>query len=189
MQREYHEVDDPDGMPVPDDKLLKAFSYGKQLVPIPKDKEELIKLEETERHFTFLGFAPKDSIPRSHFMGGVDVVLPVKSEQNQRAFTAIVLAMLESDMVLMARFVSRKNADPKLVALFPHISNKKGILYMVELPTSEDVRDYSFPPLVQATNQQRKAAGEFIDALDLTKKDTEERLKPQMTYNPALQYF
>ena len=56
---------------------------------------------------------------------------------------------------------------------------------MVQLPTSEDIRDYAFPSLVASTNNQRKAASEFIDALDLTKED-EEKIDPKMTFNPAL---
>lgn len=58
----------------------------------------------------------------------------------------------------------------------------------MQLPTNEDVRDYQFPSLVASTNAQREAAGDFIDALDLTKNE-EERIDPKLTFNPALQYF
>ena len=102
LDRVYSEVDDPESVPVADENLLKAFSYGKQLVPVAKDHESILKLGEHERQFILLGFADASSIPRANFLGGVDVVVPVKSEQNIRAFTSIVLAMIEKDKVLMA---------------------------------------------------------------------------------------
>jgi hypothetical protein len=56
---------------------------------------------------------------------------------------------------------------------------------MVQLPTSEDLRDYQFPPLVSSTNAQREAASDFIDALDLTEVDPNV-LDPKQTFNPSL---
>ena len=37
-----------------------------------------------------LGFADWSQVPRHHYMAGVDVVLPVKSGKNERAFAALV---------------------------------------------------------------------------------------------------
>jgi len=37
-----------------------------------------------------LGFAKESSVPRHHFVAGVDVILPVKGSKNERAFAAIV---------------------------------------------------------------------------------------------------
>jgi hypothetical protein len=64
-------------------------------------------------------------------MNGVDVVLPVKGAKNERAFAALVYAMIETHRVIIAKIIERKNADPKLVVLYPHISKKKPLLYMV----------------------------------------------------------
>lgn len=75
-------------------------------------------------------------------MNGVDVVLPSRGEANERAFSALVYAMIETHRVLIAKIIERKNADPKLVVLYPHISKRKPLLYMVQLPTAEDIRDY-----------------------------------------------
>lgn len=81
-------------------------------------------------------------MPRHHFVAGVDIILPVRGSKNERAFAALVAAMLESKKVLIAKIIERKNGDPKLVVLYPHISRKKPLLYMVQLPTSEDIRDF-----------------------------------------------
>ena len=121
-------------------------------------------------------------------MAGVDIILPVRGEKNERAFAAMVGAMIEGHKVLIAKIIERKNAEPKLVVLYPHIQRKKPILYMVQLPTSEEIRDYQFPSLIPATEPQKQAARQLIQALDLTNQE-EEELKPELTFNPALQYF
>lgn len=59
---------------------------------------------------------------------------------------------------------------------------------MVQLPTSEEIRDYQFPSLIPASEPQKQAARQLIKALDLTRQE-EEELKPELTFNPALQYF
>jgi ATP-dependent DNA helicase 2 subunit 2 len=82
------------------------------------------------------------------------VVLPSKGAKNERAFAALVFAMIETHRVLIAKIIERKNAEPKLMTLFPHISKKKPLLYMVQMPTSEDIRDYQFPSLVASSEKQ-----------------------------------
>ena len=140
---------------------------------------------QEDRSFKMLGFADQSSIPRHHYMAGVDVVLPVRGSKNERAFAALVSEMIQTKKFMLAKLKANKAAEPKLMNLMPHISKNQPLLYMVQLPTSEDIRDYAFPSLVASTNNQRKAASEFIDALDLTKED-EEKIDPKMTFNPAL---
>ena len=77
-----------------------------------------------------LGFTESHKVPRHHFLAGVDVILPVRGSKNERAFAALVNAMLETQRVLIAKIIERKNGDPKLVVLYPYISKKKPILYM-----------------------------------------------------------
>lgn len=115
-----------------------------------KAKEEMLADEDikmqneqgVERQFKLLGFTDTNNVPRHHFMKGVDVVLPSKGLKNERAFAAMVQAMIDTHKVLLAKIIERKNADPKLVVLYPHISKKQPILYLVQLPTAEDLRDF-----------------------------------------------
>ena len=79
---------------------------------------------DVEKQFKMLGFADQASVPRHHYVAGVDVVLPLKGTKNERAFAALVSQMIETKKCIIARLMERKNADPKLVALFPHISKK-----------------------------------------------------------------
>jgi len=136
-----------------------------------------------------LGFADESAVPRHHFVAGVDVVLPMKGSRNERAFAALVVEMIATKKVLMAKLIERKNTDAKLVGLYPHVAKKQSVLYLVQLPTAEELRDYQFPSLVSSTNAQRSAVSNFIDSLDLCQAEEEERVEPEMTFNPALQYF
>lgn len=81
-------------------------------------------------------------------MAGVDVVLPQKGDANEKAFAATINAMIETNKVMIAKMIERKNSEPKMVVLYPHIEDKQPLPYMVQLPTAEDLRDYQFPPLV-----------------------------------------
>ena len=81
-------------------------------------------------------------MPRHHFVAGVDVVLPTRGAKNERAFAALISQMIETKKCIIARLQERKNGDPKLVSLFPHVNKKQPLLYMVQLPTNEDIRDY-----------------------------------------------
>ena len=110
---------------------------------------------DTERSFKMIGFAKESSVQRHHFVAGVDVILPNKGERNEKAFAALVQEMSTSKRVKIAVIIERKNADPKLVTLYPHINKKQPLLYMVQIPTSEDMREYQFPPLVSSTDTQR----------------------------------
>ena len=77
-----------------------------------------------------LGFTDASKVPRHHFVAGVDVVLPIRGSKNERAFAALVAEMLSSKKVMIGKIIERKNADPKLVGLFPHINKKSPLLYL-----------------------------------------------------------
>jgi len=127
-------------------------------------------------------------------MGGVDVILPVKGSKNERAFAALVDAMITKKKVLIAKYRERMNSDPKLVVLHPYVSKKQPLLYLAQVPTAEDVREFSFPPLVQSTNRQRQAAAKLIDKLNLCVQEEdsdgeqiiEEKTKPEDVFNPTI---
>ena len=43
IDRNAAEVDDPDQKPVDPEKHIKAYNYGKQLVPVPQEQEGILK--------------------------------------------------------------------------------------------------------------------------------------------------
>lgn len=63
----------------------------------------------------------------------------------------MVKSMLDTGKVMIAKIVERANTEPKLVVLYPHLEEKQPLLYLAQLPTAEDLRDYQFPPLVAST--------------------------------------
>ena len=115
---------------------------GKVEKPVTLDEIKLGLNGDVERQFKLLGFADQNMVPRHHFLSGIDVVLPLAGRRNEKAFAALVLEMISTDKILIAKIIERKNADPKLVGLFPHVTKKQSILYLVQLPTSEELRDF-----------------------------------------------
>ena len=45
---------------------------------------------DIEKQFKMLGLADQASVPRHHYVAGVDVVLPLRGNKNERAFAALV---------------------------------------------------------------------------------------------------
>ena len=143
-EKSFTEHDDPDQKLIPFSDHAKAYHYGKQLVPVSEENEHILKLKKpkspfkkeddpddikvkddsVEKQFKLLGFTDQSSVPRHHFMIGVDVILPVKGEKNERAFAAMIDTMIEGKKVVVAKIIERKGSDPKLVVLYPHVSKK-----------------------------------------------------------------
>jgi ATP-dependent DNA helicase 2 subunit 2 len=191
VQREvfYTDADDPDKKELKGEDVIKAYFYGKQLVPIEKINEEVLKFTD-DRCLKMLGFTDGDKVPRHHYMAGCDIVVPVESAKNRKAFSSLILAMIDMDKVMIAKWVSRKNCTPKLVCLYPYHTPKFECLYMNVLPTVEDIRDYQFGSLTVSTDVQQQAMDEFVDALDIDEIEEEEGVQNEINvYNPTLQYF
>ena len=168
---------------------MRSYAYGKQLVPISKMNEDVLKFVE-ERCLKLLGFTDASKVKREYFMSGVDMVLPSDSPANKRAFSSLVHAMLETEKVMLVKWIARKNATPHLAVLTPYVGSSYECMWLNILPTVEEIRDYQFPSMKESTEGQRRAAKAFVSALDLTEaKGEEEKLKPSSTFNPALQYL
>ena len=125
-----------------EDDLEEEKDDGKPKGPVKLEDVTVGVNGDVERCCKMLGFAEQSSVPRHHFVAGVDVVLPTRGAKNERAFAALISQMIETKKCIIARLQERKNGDPKLVSLFPHVNKKQPLLYMVQLPTNEDIRDY-----------------------------------------------
>jgi ATP-dependent DNA helicase 2 subunit 2 len=200
-ERSYHPMDDPD-REVPFEQLSKGYRYGKTLVPF--DRIDLQNLKFTSSAcLQLLGFCSKDSVPRQHFMGPVDAVVPLPADDTaSEAMSALVQALENSNSVAIVRFVKRANGAPQLGVLTPYRNASKGYQYLHfnKLPLHEDLRQYTFASLGenaprkshQPSQPQLDAMEDLINSMDLTVNangDQEEALKPKRTYNPALQHF
>ena len=187
-ERIYYINDDPEKKAVEKELITKAYYYGSSLVPVSATDEVRLKNEEP-KCLKVIGFTDAYRVPRHYFMSGVDIVVPnPTSNEDIKGTLALVTEMLKMNKVIIARYVYRNNSQPKLVVLTPHMSKRGPVFYLNILPTSEEIRDFQFDSLPEASKKQEEFIGCFIDSLDL-EQDGEEEIKPSETYNPMLQYF
>ena len=134
MDRVYCLVDDAEQTPIAVDQKIKGYQYGKQLVfaffcyiiqvPVSSLDEKLLVREE-EKCLKLLGFANRAKIPRHHFMGGVDMLIPTQDKANTTAFSSLIRGMHETDKVMLCRFLPRNNGVPHIAILTPRNDFKR----------------------------------------------------------------
>lgn len=187
--------DDVQMTPVDHQDQIKGYYYGNKIVPIPEEVLDEMKVED-ERCLKLLGFTEAKNVPRHHYMSGVDIIIPSPDDKNILAFNSIVQGMIETGKFGIARHVVRKNSAPKLVVLHPKYSDSKGFcLYLAQLPTAEDIREYNFGSLEKSSDEQQKLIEELILSMDLmnfSKSPNEEpyeAVNPEDIYNPITQYL
>ena len=178
------------------EELIKAFRYGRSLVPFHRIDEEQMAFK-TVKSFQVLGFLSASKIDRESFMSGVyAIVAEPGNAVAQRAISALARALYEKDSVALVRYVRAENNSPKLGILQPRIKTSYESLIFNILPYSEDYRRYqfaSFPEQTEATPEQDEAMREWILGMDLMEaaRDEEgevmEALRPGDTYNVTFQ--
>ena len=101
-------------------------------------------------------------------MGEVEAIVPKKDITHlpgRKLFTALIYAMITQHKYALARYVPRNSktgVTPRLVALVPYRGPLHEALYLIDLPTIEDVRDYPFNPLKPATPPQRELVNQLV---------------------------
>ena len=65
----YTDANDPEKKKTNAEDVIRAYFYGKQLVPIEKINEEVLKFSDS-RCLKMLGFTETDKVPRQHYMSG-----------------------------------------------------------------------------------------------------------------------
>lgn len=131
-------------------------------------------------------------------MGEVELVVPTKGVEHragQKLFTALVYSMLSLEKYAIARYVPRNSkigVIPRLVVLIPFRNSEKEGLYLVDLPTVEDVRTYPYTSLKPSTDEQRLLVKQMISMMSLYQvvdNEGKEMVKTDTTFNPTRQYF
>ncbi len=122
---------------IPKDSLIKAYRYGKSLVPFSKIDEQAIGYK-SEKGLSILGFVPTSSIEREMFMSAVWLVVHDPGNISaQIGLSSFVQACYEKDMAALARYVRAKGNSPRLVALIPQITPDYAGFLMVSLPFAD----------------------------------------------------
>ncbi|TPX69665.1 hypothetical protein SpCBS45565_g02344 [Spizellomyces sp. 'palustris'] len=126
------------------DDLVRAYRYGKSLVPFSSEDEEAMKLR-TSKGMSILGFVKQSEIPRHHLMSNVLAVVPEPGNTRAaQAFYTLIAALDEKQNAALVRYVRVNDANPKLGVLVPA---RKGWGWWAQIPFAEDLRPYSFAPL------------------------------------------
>ncbi len=82
---------------------MKAYKYGKSLIPFPKYDEKLMKYSAT-KCMQLIGFTDNKSVPRHHFMGNVECVCAEPSDPHAAVALSALIHALAGNLV--PRYVS-----------------------------------------------------------------------------------
>lgn len=169
--------------------LIKAYRYGRTLVPFSKIDEAAMGYA-AQKTLSLLGFVSAASIDRAAFLSPAWMVVPEAGNAAARtALAAIVQACFEREAAGLARYVRAANSSPRLVALLPVLEpDAPASFLMVALPFAEDLRRFTFPSLqalpkvLQPTALQLDAMRKWIQAMRLPDENEE-----QLPANPSNQ--
>lgn len=169
-ERVYFKIEGLNLKTVDKPNIQKGYEYGSSIIPIPKELESLLKYQD-DRCLKLLAFVGEEKVPRHIAMTNVDVMMPVLDDLNHlKAFTGMVKNLVQMKKVALARMISRNKTGPKLVALIPReISAKEGkyCMYISQLPTVEDMRQFRFSSLKSSTSVQRNVVRDMISKMQL----------------------
>lgn len=166
----YYETEDPSQVVDPYD-TVKAYAYGSDLVPIPKEIYREIENAGKRAHkeLKLLFFSKANKIRRHYLLGRGEVLVPFDdSVENVKALRAIIMAMIDESSVAICSFAWKNDSKAILYGLFPFQDEDQSfLLYGTALPTSEDVRDFSFARLKQSTEEQQAVLEDFMRVNEL----------------------
>lgn len=175
---------------VSQDELSKGYEYGRTAVHI-SESDRNVTTYQTTPSLDIIGFVDKAQYSRYLEMDRTNLIVPTKGDDKAAmALSSFIHALYELDSYAVARLVAKENKEPRLLILAPYIDADLECLYDTELPFSEDVRSYKFPPLDRVLTVSGKvlklhrnlpsddlvdAMSAYVDSMDLSKfgKDDE----------------
>ncbi|ELW49194.1 X-ray repair cross-complementing protein 5 [Tupaia chinensis] len=179
-----------------------GYRYGSDIVPFSKVDEEQMKYKSEGKCFSVLGFCKSSEVPINLFTGyqivkvfaarddevpinlftGYQIVKVFAARDDEPAavaFSSLVHALDELDMVAIIRYAYHNKSNPQVGMAFPHIKDTYECLMYVQLPFMEDLRQYMFSSFRNSkkyipTEAQLSAVDALIDSMSLVKKNEEE---------------
>lgn len=128
-------------------------------------------------------------------MGTSNIVVAQKTNDKAViALSSLIHALFELDSYAVARVVKKEGSEPFLMLLSPSVEKDYECLIENQLPFSEDVRSYRFPPidkivtvsgkmLTQHRNLPSKdlleAMSDFVDRMDISHFDRNDESEPE----------
>ncbi|XP_058121768.1 X-ray repair cross-complementing protein 5 isoform X2 [Anopheles coustani] len=179
-------------------ELIVGYVYGSTVVPY--DSTIDIEYKSGESRLDCLGFTAASNIFEEHLCGkGTYVVIAKKGcTASAHKLSALVTAMIEMQVIMIASKVYRKDTKPRLHALIPSYKKKHPCLVMLELIFQDEMSLLKFPPLStgkhKPTPEQYDAVDHLIDSMNLMDGidnddgGSREAFAMQKTFNPTQQH-
>ncbi|XP_029634011.1 X-ray repair cross-complementing protein 5 [Octopus sinensis] len=176
---------------------VPGFYYGSTLVPISEMSEKY----KSAKCFTVLGFTSKENVPVYSYMGDstMYVIAEPTDQVTSVAFSALVNALFETNMLAIVRRVYDARSGPRIGCLKPHIKNDYECMIYHELPFFEDILNCEFDPLpvdscdnpkkFKPSNAQLEAMDNLIDTMTFSNEGKHKFLNTKYISTPSLQKF
>ena len=197
MEKTY-KVSDKEDLEVNASELERGYQYGRTIVPMGELDEEILRIQ-SDTSLQIVGFIEQAGVPRSYSMSESSYIVAKKDdERGQIILSSLARTLYELEIYVLARLVPRTNTAPHLIIAAPFIEPGFEALVDVQVPFSEDVRQYSFAPFDRVTtflgktltkhrniptNDMKEAMSDFVDSMDLTKLEDEDFLSLDDTYH------
>jgi ATP-dependent DNA helicase 2 subunit 2 len=206
-----YQVDDPNApggkKDIDRDELSKGYEYGRTAVHI-SESDRNVTTYETTPGLDIIGFVDKNQYERYLDMHRGNLTIAQRSnDKASMALSSFIHALYELESYAVARLVPKENREPRILLMAPHIEADFESLYDVELPFSEDMRSYKFPPLDRVmlvsgkeirvhrnlpNDDLQQAMSDYVDSMDLSTFDKDDEGQPaeymsmDETYAPML---
>ncbi|KAM3607137.1 uncharacterized protein V6R79_002183 [Siganus canaliculatus] len=190
-------LDDDNETEVQADDTIQGFRYGSDIVPFSKVDQEQMKYKHDGKCFAVLGFTKRSLVQRHLFMGyqAIKFFAGKDDEHAGVALSALIRALHELQMVAIVRYAYDRRSNPQVGAAFPCIKEDYECLIYVQLPFTEDLRQFAFPSFENKkftpSETQLSAVDALIDSMMLEGEDEEgeqkDMFKVHQIPNPAFQ--
>ena len=192
LSRSFH-LGDEEQTEISKDQMVKGFRFGKNLIPFAS-YDTISTAEENMKCLQVVGFCQCNYIKRYHFIGDSIVTFVPPVSEGSQGFSALAQALYETNCTAIVRYCFRKNANPKLGCLFPHIRPDYTELLFYQLPYAEDIREFTFASLDESrhSHQEIECMDEFMKSMDLSNAfidssgDCCEAFEPKYVPNPHI---
>eukprot|EP00750_Incisomonas_marina_P032285 INCI9098.2.p1 GENE.INCI9098.2~~INCI9098.2.p1 ORF type:complete len:660 (+),score=155.25 INCI9098.2:395-2374(+) len=185
MERAHFSVENPDTAIAPEEQI-KAYKYGAEFVPF--NQSDMIAFQwESTKSLQTLGFMPRSNLRRDHFADKCVKLVPTPGDATAEASLSVLKqALLNRNMVGIARLVKRKNDAPQLGALLPAPDAQECALLFMRLPFAEDLREFEFAALDATAPKPSTAQLDAAENL-IRRMEVGDDWAPENVKNPALQ--
>uniref|UniRef100_A0A4W6FKC1 X-ray repair cross-complementing protein 5 n=1 Tax=Lates calcarifer TaxID=8187 RepID=A0A4W6FKC1_LATCA len=189
-------LDDDNETEVQKDDTIQGFRYGSDIVPFSKVDQEQMKYTHDGKCFAVLGFTKQSLVHRHQFIGNQVIKIFAPKDDEEWPCRPSSGRWHELKMVAIVRYAYDRRSNPQVGAAFPCIKQDYECLLYVQLPFTEDLRQFTFPSLENnkkftPSDTQLSAVDSLIDSMMLVEENENgeqvDMFKVHQLPNPAFQ--